>query len=69
MMKPRLHEQLGLRAGDARMVVDVQRDFLPGGSLAVPDGDKIVDPLNAYIAAFESQHLPTFMTRVVSSTT
>lgn len=62
-MKPTLHEQLGLRAGDALMVVDVQRDFLPGGSLAVPDGDKVVAPLNAYIAAFESQHLPIFMTR------
>lgn len=26
--------------------VDVQNDFCPGGSLAVPDGDKVVEPLN-----------------------
>lgn len=62
-MKPNLHEQLGLRAGDALMAVDVQRDFLPGGSLPVPNADEVVAPLNAYISAFESQHLPIFMTR------
>jgi nicotinamidase/pyrazinamidase len=62
-MKPKLHKQLGLRAGDALMVVDVQQDFLPGGSLAVPGGDEVVASLNAYIAAFEARHLPIFMTR------
>lgn len=62
-MKPTLHKQLGLRAGDALMVVDAQRDFLPGGSLAVPGGDAVVAPLNAYIAAFEAKHLPILMTR------
>lgn len=28
------------------IVVDVQNDFMPGGSLAVPDGDKIVPIIN-----------------------
>lgn len=28
------------------IIVDVQNDFCPGGALAVPDGDKIVEPLN-----------------------
>lgn len=60
---PSLHEQLGLAAGDALLVVDVQRDFLPGGSLAVPGGDAVIAPLNAYIAAFEARKLPIFMTR------
>lgn len=27
--------------------VDVQNDFLPGGSLAVPHGDDVIEPLNA----------------------
>jgi nicotinamidase/pyrazinamidase len=62
-MKPKLHTQLGLRAGDALLVIDVQRDFLPGGSLAVPGGNEVIGPLNAYIAAFEARHLPIFMTR------
>ncbi|MBN1609468.1 MAG: nicotinamidase [Polyangiaceae bacterium] len=30
-------------------MVDVQRDFLPGGALAVPDGDRVVDALNAWV--------------------
>ena len=29
----------------ALLVVDVQYDFLPGGALAVPDGDQILEPL------------------------
>ena len=31
----------------ALLAVDVQRDFLPGGSLAVSDGDAVVAPLRA----------------------
>ncbi|WP_298955912.1 bifunctional nicotinamidase/pyrazinamidase [uncultured Methylobacterium sp.] len=31
---------------DVLLVVDVQRDFLPGGALAVPDGDAVVAPAN-----------------------
>ena len=36
----------------ALIVVDVQNDFCPGGSLAVPDGDAVVAPLNALIDEF-----------------
>ncbi|MFE1598505.1 bifunctional nicotinamidase/pyrazinamidase [Methylobacterium sp. ID0610] len=32
---------------DVLLVVDVQRDFLPGGALAVPDGDAVIGPVNA----------------------
>ncbi len=32
---------------DVLVVVDVQNDFLPGGSLAVPDGDAVIAPINA----------------------
>lgn len=28
------------------LVIDVQNDFLPGGSLAVTDGDQVIEPLN-----------------------
>jgi nicotinamidase/pyrazinamidase len=31
---------------DALIVVDVQNDFCPGGALAVPDGDAVIDPIN-----------------------
>ena len=38
--------------GDVLIVVDVQADFLPGGALAVPDGDAVVAPINRLGAAF-----------------
>ncbi len=38
--------------GDVLIVVDVQVDFLPGGALAVPDGDAVVAPINRLGAAF-----------------
>ena len=41
------------RATDALLVVDVQRDFCPGGALAVPDGDAVVPVINALGARFE----------------
>ncbi|HUE28125.1 MAG TPA: nicotinamidase [Solirubrobacteraceae bacterium] len=31
---------------DGLIVVDVQNDFCPGGALAVPDGDAVIDPVN-----------------------
>jgi len=36
----------------ALIVVDVQNDFCPGGTLAVPEGDAVVDVLNAYARDF-----------------
>ncbi|HEY8537553.1 MAG TPA: nicotinamidase [Steroidobacteraceae bacterium] len=54
---------LDIRRGDALIVVDVQRDFLPGGALGVPGGDEVVGPLNGYIAAFAANNLPIFFTR------
>jgi nicotinamidase/pyrazinamidase len=40
---------LSLDSNDALIVVDVQRDFCPGGALAVPDGDHVVGVLNAWL--------------------
>lgn len=52
-----------LSPGDALIIVDVQRDFLPGGALAVPRGDAVVPPLNICIGAFREALLPIFYTR------
>ncbi len=38
--------------GDALVVIDVQNDFCPGGALAIPEGDKVVAPINRLMAAF-----------------
>ncbi|TVQ58506.1 MAG: bifunctional nicotinamidase/pyrazinamidase [Rhodobacteraceae bacterium] len=35
------------RNEDALVIIDVQRDFCPGGALAVNDGDAVVGPINA----------------------
>lgn len=39
---------------DALLVIDVQRDFCPGGALAVAGGDEIVAPINARMGAFST---------------
>lgn len=52
-----------LDAGDALIVADVQNDFLPGGSLAVPLGDEIIPLLNRYIERFHAHGLPIFAIR------
>lgn len=56
-------EKLTLGPGDALIVVDMQNDFLPGGSLAVLRGDEVVPVLNRYLAAFAAKSLPIYATR------
>ena len=48
---------------DALIVVDVQRDFLPGGALAVARGDEVIAPLNEAARAFELAGRPIFASR------
>jgi nicotinamidase/pyrazinamidase len=52
-----------LGSGYGLIVVDVQNDFLPGGSLAVPQGDEIIPVLNKYLDIFLEKELPVFATR------
>lgn len=44
----------------ALLIVDVQDDFCPGGTLAVPEADKIIPNLNKYIKIFSKNKLPIF---------
>lgn len=48
---------------DALLIVDVQNDFCPGGSLAVPHGDEVVPLLNRYAAQFARLGAPVFASR------
>jgi nicotinamidase/pyrazinamidase len=43
-----------LHADDALVVVDIQYDFLPGGSLAVAGGNEIIEPINALAKRFRN---------------
>jgi nicotinamidase/pyrazinamidase len=49
--------------GDALIVVDVQNDFRPGGSLPVPDGDRVVPVLNEYLSRAAAAGIPIFASR------
>jgi len=42
-----------LQPTDALLVVDIQNDFMPGGALAIPDGDAIVPLVNAVAEKFD----------------
>jgi len=52
-----------LKPGDALLIVDVQNDFLPGGALPVPEGDKVVPVLNEWIAAAREANIPVYASR------
>lgn len=52
-----------LTTGDALLIVDVQNDFLPAGSLAVPQGHEVVPVLRRYLALFASRNSPVFASR------
>jgi nicotinamidase/pyrazinamidase len=57
------HEEVDLGAGDALLLIDVQNDFCPGGSLAVPEGDAVVPVLNRWIAAARQAGIPIVASR------
>jgi nicotinamidase/pyrazinamidase len=52
-----------LRPDDALLIVDLQRDFLPGGALAVPGSNGVIAPVNACIDRFVEHGLPVLASR------
>src|SRR5579859_2193649 len=64
MPAPRgIQPHVGPKGERALIVVDIQRDFCPGGALPVTDGDKIIPAVNELVRAFEKARLPIFFTR------
>jgi nicotinamidase/pyrazinamidase len=55
--------QVSIDEHAALVVVDVQKDFCPGGALAVRDGDEVVPVLNNYIKIFREAKAPIIFTR------
>ena len=47
----------------ALVIADVQNDFCAGGTLPVPDADRIISTLNDYIAAAVSQGVVVYAVR------
>ena len=56
-------KDLAIRDHDALIVVDVQNDFLPGGALAVNDGDAVIPMINECIRLFTARRLSIYATR------
>jgi nicotinamidase-related amidase len=58
-----LKEEFRISQKDVLIIVDVQKDFLPGGSLPVPSGDEVIPILNDYISLFKTSKAKVFATR------
>jgi nicotinamidase/pyrazinamidase len=58
-----LKKDFSLSRNDALIIVDVQRDFCPGGALPVPEGDQVVPALNEYTKLFKAAKAEIFATR------
>ena len=54
---------IALAEHDALLIVDLQNCFLPGGSLGVSRGDRVIEPLNDAIQIFLGKNLPVFLSR------
>jgi len=52
-----------MQTNKALLVVDIQNDFCPGGTLGVDEGDQIIPTVNKYIDLFLKNNLPVFVSR------
>ena len=52
-----------LQSGDALFIVEMQKDFCPGGRLPVEGGDEIVPVINRWIAAAVAKGVPVYASR------
>jgi nicotinamidase/pyrazinamidase len=52
-----------LKPGDALLIIDVQKDFCPGGALPVEGGDAIVPVINHWIEAAVAKGVPVYASR------
>lgn len=52
-----------LKPGDALLMIDVQKDFCPGGALPVEGGNAIVPVINRWIQAAVAKGVPIYASR------
>ncbi len=52
-----------MKAKKALLIVDIQNDFCPGGTLGVREGDQIIPTVNRYVDLFLNNRLPVFVSR------
>jgi len=49
--------------GDGLLVIDIQKDFCPGGALPIPEGDRVVSIINAWIDGAGETKIPVYVSR------
>jgi len=52
-----------LQPGDALIIVDVQKDFCPGGALPIERGDEVVPVLNRWLGAAVAKQVAVYASR------
>lgn len=52
-----------MEKNSALLIIDVQNDFCPGGALQIPDGGRVVEPINRAAQLFAAGRLPIFASR------
>lgn len=52
-----------MKSGHALLVIDVQKDFCPGGALPIENGDEVVPVLNRWIADAVDRAVPVYASR------
>jgi len=52
-----------MTTNSALLIIDLQNDFCPGGALPVPEGDRVVAPLNRAARLFAAAGLPVVASR------
>jgi nicotinamidase/pyrazinamidase len=57
------YAKINLKPHDALLIVDLQNDFLPGGSLAVSAGDEIIPIVNRYVVLMQNRGIPVFASK------
>jgi nicotinamidase/pyrazinamidase len=62
-MRRRTMAKIRFQRGDGLLLVDVQKDFCPGGALAVEEGDAIVPVLNHWLACAVESKAPVYVSR------
>jgi nicotinamidase/pyrazinamidase len=58
-----MNTRIAFQEGDALLMIDVQKDFCPGGALPVEDGHLILPEANVWLAMAHQQNNPVYASR------
>lgn len=62
-MQIEYEKNIKIKEKDALMIIDMQNDFIPGGSLAVEEGDLIIEDINRITSKFKENNGTIILTQ------